>query len=83
MENARDTISIGEERTEAQRPESNTGTGDFSENSTDTGNMENQTGGDQTIFHFIFILSLFLPFFLGHNGIPLWYFFISAHFFRA
>ena len=48
VENARDTISIGEERTEAQSPESNTGTGDFSENGTDTENMENQTGGDQT-----------------------------------
>ena len=46
-ESVRDTVSIGEERTEAQRPESNAGTGDFSENSTDTGNMENQTGGDQ------------------------------------
>ena len=46
-ERVRDTVSIGEERTEAQRPESNAGTGDFSENSTDTGNMENQTGGDQ------------------------------------
>lgn len=41
------TIPIGEDRTEAQRPESNAGTGDFSENGTDTGNMENQTGGDQ------------------------------------
>lgn len=48
-ESVRDTVSIGEERTEAQRPESNAGTGDFSENSTDTGNMENQTGGDQTM----------------------------------
>lgn len=46
-ESVRDTVSIGEERTETQRPESNAGTGDFSENSTDTGNMENQTGGDQ------------------------------------
>lgn len=48
VESVRDTVSIGEERTEAQRPESNTGTGDFSENGTDTENMENQTGGDQT-----------------------------------
>ena len=48
VENARDTVSIGEERTETQRLESNTGTGDFSENGTDTENMENQTGGDQT-----------------------------------
>ena len=47
-ESVRDTVSIGEEGTEAQRPESNTGTGDFSENGTDTENMENQTGGDQT-----------------------------------
>lgn len=47
-ESARDTVSIGEERTETQRLESNTGTGDFSENGTDTENMENQTGGDQT-----------------------------------
>lgn len=47
-ESARDTISIGEDRTETQRLESNTGTGDFSENGTDTENMENQTGGDQT-----------------------------------
>ena len=46
-ESVRDTVSIGEERTEAQRPESNAGTGDFSENGTDTENMENQTGGDQ------------------------------------
>lgn len=47
-ESVRDTVSIGEERTEAQRPESNAGTGGFSENSTDIGNMENQTGRDQT-----------------------------------
>ena len=47
-ESVRDTVSIGEERTETQRLESNTGTGDFSENGTDTENMENQTGGDQT-----------------------------------
>ena len=47
-ESVRDTVSIGEERTEAQRPESNAGTGDFSENGTDTENMEDQTGGDQT-----------------------------------
>ena len=46
-ESVRDTVSIGEERTEAQRPESNAGTGDFSENGTDTENMENQTGWDQ------------------------------------
>ena len=46
-ESARDTVSIGEERTETQRLESNTGTGDFSENGTDTENMENQTGWDQ------------------------------------
>ena len=46
-ESVRDTVSIGEDRTEAQRPESNAGTGDFSENGTDTENMENQTGGDQ------------------------------------
>lgn len=45
-ESVRDTVSIGEERTEAQRPESNAGTGDFSENGTDE-NMEDQTGGDQ------------------------------------
>lgn len=47
-ESVRDTVSSGEDRTEAQRPESNAGTGDFSENGTDTENMENQTGGDQT-----------------------------------
>ena len=47
VQSANDTISIGEDRTEAQRPESNAGTGDFSENGTDKGNMENQTGGDQ------------------------------------
>lgn len=46
-ESARDTLSIGEDRTETQRLESNAGTGDFSENGTDTGNMENQTGGNQ------------------------------------
>ena len=46
-ESVRDTVSIGEKRTEAQRPESNAGTGDFSENGTDTENMENQTGWDQ------------------------------------
>ena len=46
-ESVRDTVSIGEDRTEAQRPESNAGTGDFSENGTDTENMENQTGWDQ------------------------------------
>ena len=42
-----DTVSIGEDRTEAQRPESNAVRGDFSENGTDTENMENQTGWDQ------------------------------------
>lgn len=46
-QSANDTISIGEDRTEAQRPESNAGRGDFSENGTDTENMENQTGWDQ------------------------------------
>lgn len=48
-ESANDTISIGEDRTETQRPGSNARTGDFSENGTDTGNMENQTGGNQTM----------------------------------
>jgi len=48
-QSANDTVSIGEDRTEAQRPESNAGRGDFSENGTDTENMENQTGGDQTM----------------------------------
>ena len=46
-QSANDTISIGEDRTEAQRPESNAVRGDFSENGTDTENMENQTGWDQ------------------------------------
>ena len=38
-ESAGDIISIGEDRTETQRLESNAGTGDFSENGTDTENM--------------------------------------------
>ena len=46
-QSANDTVSIGEDRTEAQRPESNAVRGDFSENGTDTENMENQTGWDQ------------------------------------
>ena len=48
-ESANDTISIGEDRTETQRLESNARTGDFSENGTDTENMENQTDGNQTM----------------------------------
>lgn len=47
-ESARDAVSIGEERTEAQRLESNTGSGDFSENGPDTEKIDNQTGRDQT-----------------------------------
>lgn len=47
-ESARDAVSIGEERTEAQRLESNAGSGDFSENGPDTEKIDNQTGRDQT-----------------------------------